>query len=108
VDINDGPNVLLGSDACISVSFCNLLSLKVLIGVISFKAFEMWWLILSFTWGIINLWGRTNLDDQGQYKWTFGQVMALLVLAAPIIASAEGYITGMKLNPVLHLLRTQG
>lgn len=74
-----------------------LLAWRFTLDLISSMAFEVWWLVLSFSWGIINLWGQNTKDD-GRLKWTFGQVMALLVLAAPIIASTEGYITGTTIG----------
>ena len=49
--------------------------------------------MISFAWGAQNLWMRDTLEEPGSQKWTFGQVIALLVLVAPILASAEGYLS---------------
>ncbi|KAF3003422.1 hypothetical protein E8E13_001084 [Curvularia kusanoi] len=52
----------------------------------------VWWLIISFTWGILNLWMRPVLEEEGRDTWTFGQVMAFLVVFAPLITLVEGYV----------------
>jgi hypothetical protein len=43
---------------------------------------------------MLNLWMRPTLAEEGIDKWTFGQVMALLVIIAPVITAIEGYAKG--------------
>lgn len=47
---------------------------------------------------MLNLWTRPTLNEDGRNKWTFGQVMALLVVLAPVITSIEGYVKGEHLR----------
>lgn len=46
---------------------------------------------------MLNLWMRPTLVEDGIHKWTFGQVMALLVVIAPVITAIEGYVKGRLL-----------
>lgn len=39
---------------------------------------------------------RPTLGEQGRDTWTFGQVMAFLVIFAPLITLVEGYVKGMS------------
>lgn len=71
------------------------LAVRLLADMITSRAFEVWWLIISFTWGLLNLWMRPTLHEDGINTWTFGQVMALLVVFAPLITLIEGYVKGM-------------
>lgn len=61
----------------------------------SSMAFEVWWLVVSFVWGIIRLWWVSQLppgwEDAGSQEWTFGQVLPLLLLLSPIIAGLESW-----------------
>lgn len=50
--------------------------------------------MISFCWGTLNLWMRPTLHEEGRDKWTFGQVMALLVVFAPLVTLVEGYAKG--------------
>jgi hypothetical protein len=71
------------------------LAFRLLGDMITSRAFEVWWLIISFIWGLLNLWMRPTLHEDGTETWTFGQVMALLVVFAPLITLVEGYVKGM-------------
>lgn len=53
--------------------------------------------MISFCWGTLNLWMRPTLDEEGRNTWTFGQVMALLVVFAPLVTLVEGYVKGKTL-----------
>ncbi|KAH6614342.1 hypothetical protein C7974DRAFT_74404 [Boeremia exigua] len=77
------------------------LALRLLADIITSRAFEVWWLIVSFCWGSLNLWMRSTLNEGGRDTWTFGQVMALLVVFAPVITLIEGYAkaTTQSLTP---------
>lgn len=74
------------------------LVLRTLVDFWSSMAFEVWWLIVSFVWGIIRLWWVSQLpsgwNDSESQEWTFGQVLPLLLLLSPIIAGLETW------NPV--------
>lgn len=54
---------------------------------------------MSFSWGVLNLWKRQTLAEEGRDTWTFGQVMALLVVFAPLVTLVEGYLKGMSIHP---------
>lgn len=72
-----------------------LLTVRLMADMVTSRAFEVWWLIISFVWGLLNLWMRPTLHEDGIKTWTFGQVMALLVVFAPLITLVEGYVKGM-------------
>ncbi|KAF2626751.1 hypothetical protein BU25DRAFT_411290 [Macroventuria anomochaeta] len=67
--------------------------------MITSRAFEVWWLIISFCWGVLNLWMRPTLNEEGHNTWTFGQVMALLVVFALLITLIEGYVKAVSVGP---------
>jgi uncharacterized membrane protein SpoIIM required for sporulation len=48
------------------------------------------WAILSFIWGSVNLW-RNRTQEPDSQQWTFGQVIAIVLLVVPVIALIEGY-----------------
>ena len=57
---------------------------------------QVWSLVVSFTWGVLNLWviddrwlETTEPDSQ---DWTFGQVIAVVLLLAPIATLVESYL----------------
>ncbi|KAH7093139.1 hypothetical protein FB567DRAFT_609533 [Paraphoma chrysanthemicola] len=64
---------------------------RILFDLASSKAFEVWWLALSFTWGILNLWHQERDIEPESREWSFGQVIALVLLVAPVCALIEGY-----------------
>jgi hypothetical protein len=47
------------------------------------------WAILSFIWGSVNLW-RNRTQESDSQQWTFGQVIAIVLLVVPVIALIEG------------------
>lgn len=53
---------------------------------------------MSFTWGAVRLWyvmyQSINVEELEDYEWTFGQVMPLVLLAAPIFTMLEGFSKG--------------
>lgn len=66
---------------------------------------QVWWLGLSFAYGMQNLYVNKSfeIDDKLDGNlWTFGQVLALLVLTAPVITAVEGYMKSLSHN---HYLR---
>jgi hypothetical protein len=54
------------------------------------------WSIIAFIWGSLNLWAGTTiagakiLDSESQ-QWSFGQVIAIVLLIVPLIGLIEGY-----------------
>ncbi|CAO2655636.1 Nn.00g044390.m01.CDS01 [Neocucurbitaria sp. VM-36] len=65
---------------------------RTLFDVASSKAFEVWWLAVSFAWGASNLWHQKYDIEPESREWTFGQVIALVLLFAPIVGLIEGYL----------------
>jgi hypothetical protein len=47
--------------------------------------------ILAFVWGSLNLWWRIRIPESESQQWTFGQVIAVVLLTIPVIALLEGY-----------------
>lgn len=53
----------------------------------------MYWLAVGFVWGVIRL--KNNLDKGADAaNWTFGQVVPVVLLAAPLLAISEYILTG--------------
>jgi hypothetical protein len=52
----------------------------------------------SFSWGIVKLWylfdDRSELQDPQSQQWTFGQVIQMISLAAPLIMVLEEWTIG--------------
>lgn len=58
---------------------------------------EVWWLVIGLFWGLTNLIPITEAADQ---EWTFGQVIAALMLVLPVISLIETLATRrFKANP---------
>lgn len=56
---------------------------------------QVWWLLVSFTWGTSDLWPlKVKVHEPGSNEWTFGQMIAILVLIAPIATLAESILEG--------------
>ncbi|KAH7384454.1 hypothetical protein BKA66DRAFT_78476 [Pyrenochaeta sp. MPI-SDFR-AT-0127] len=70
---------------------------RFLFDVASSKAFEVWWLVVSFAWGALSLWNSKFELEPESREWTFGQVIALVLLVAPFVALIEGYLTDAPL-----------
>lgn len=59
---------------------------------ISCSSSKVWWLVISFAWGALSLWNsKFDLEPESR-EWTFGQIMALVLLAAPFFALIDGYL----------------
>ncbi|CAO2649903.1 Nn.00g011950.m01.CDS01 [Neocucurbitaria sp. VM-36] len=76
------------------------ISCRMALDVATSKAFEVWWLVVSFGWGVLNLWNLNNysgwdVEEPDSLDWTFGQVIAVLGLLAPIAALIEGYFDNL-------------
>ncbi|CAG7939896.1 unnamed protein product [Penicillium salamii] len=51
---------------------------------------QVWWLMVSFSWGVQRLFGVVALfPDKENMEWTFGQVMAIKLLAVPLVSALE-------------------
>ncbi|CAG7961411.1 unnamed protein product [Penicillium nalgiovense] len=52
--------------------------------------FEVWWLMISFIWGVERLFNTTAIvPSKEDTKWTFGQVMSVALLAIPLVTVIE-------------------
>jgi hypothetical protein len=49
---------------------------------------------VSFAWGAIHLVATLSTADAGSNDWTFGQIVPLVLLAAPFIAIIEYFYDG--------------
>jgi hypothetical protein len=65
------------------------LALRVGLDAWSSMFVEVWWLFASFLWGVINLVSTLMLSNGGNSDWTFGQVVPIVLLMAPLIAVSE-------------------
>jgi hypothetical protein len=50
---------------------------------------QIWWLLASFAWGVIQLAEVLQIADEGNSDWTFGQIAPLVLLFAPIVTVIE-------------------
>lgn len=55
------------------------------------RLMKVWWLAVSFAWGASNLWHQKYDIEPESREWTFGQVVALVLLLAPVVGLIEGY-----------------
>ncbi|KAF2648843.1 hypothetical protein K491DRAFT_684341 [Lophiostoma macrostomum CBS 122681] len=53
--------------------------------------FEVWWLAVSFSLGCMRLFAIWMLHDSGTTTWGFGQVMPVVLLAAPLVTISEAF-----------------
>ncbi|KAJ9602247.1 hypothetical protein H2200_013367 [Cladophialophora chaetospira] len=64
----------------------------------AFRAYDsqVWWLLVAFIWGAIRLGYTLRLYgiDTSRGAWTFGQVISLVLLAAPLISILEFWNEG--------------
>ncbi|CAO2649168.1 Nn.00g101170.m01.CDS01 [Neocucurbitaria sp. VM-36] len=79
------------------------LSLQYFLDLLISMAFEILWLIVSFVWCTTWLWlpdrYERSASESGAFEWTYGQVMAILILLPPLISLAEGYMTDSSHSP---------
>ncbi|KAJ8112997.1 hypothetical protein OPT61_g4773 [Boeremia exigua] len=77
-----------------------VLGLHAVLDIFTSKFFEVWWLLVSFTWGASNLWPlRITVHESGIREWTFGQMIAILILVAPAVTLAESFLGSKSPNP---------
>lgn len=50
----------------------------------------------SFSWGLIRLLRTLQMEDRGFSDWSFGQVVPLVLLAAPLLTIFESFYTGIS------------
>lgn len=48
----------------------------------------------SFAWGIIRLMQTLQIEDRGSSDWSFGQVIPLVLLVAPLLTIFESFFKG--------------
>jgi hypothetical protein len=48
----------------------------------------------SFTWGLIRLTQTLQIDDRGSSDWSFGQVVSIVLVAAPLLTIFESFFEG--------------
>lgn len=53
----------------------------------------------AFVWGVENLIGTLGLIDNGNSDWAFGQVVPVVLLAAPLLSLFEYLYPGKPLHP---------
>ena len=49
----------------------------------------------SFSWGLIRLLQASQVEDRGSSDWSFGQVVPLVLLAAPLLTIFETFFKGI-------------
>jgi hypothetical protein len=50
---------------------------------------QVYWLVISVGWGTQRLMATRGFGPAGENDWAFGQVMAIVVLAAPLLSAIE-------------------
>lgn len=58
------------------------------------NASEVWWLCISFIWGVFKLMWIIQQSDREDNEWTFGQIVPVVLLAAPLLAIWESLYPG--------------
>ena len=74
------------------------MALSLLTFALKFKSdiLKVWWLLASFIWGVLQLAFTLLLSDGGNNDWTFGQIVPVLLIAAPLISIFEFISKGMS------------
>ncbi|KAF2098993.1 hypothetical protein NA57DRAFT_56623 [Rhizodiscina lignyota] len=72
------------------------LLLRVLVDVYISMFTEIFWLLISFVWGVLRLSMTIGLDVTvlTRKDWSFGQVVPVILLAAPVISIMEFFYEG--------------
>jgi hypothetical protein len=50
----------------------------------------------SFTWGLIRLLRTLSITNSGSSDWSFGQVIPIVLLAAPLLTIFESFFQGIS------------
>jgi hypothetical protein len=53
----------------------------------------------SFMWGLIRLTLTLLIEDRGSNDWSFGQVIPVVLLAAPLLTIFESFFRGTFFAP---------
>lgn len=55
---------------------------------------QVYWLIISTIWGTIHIFQTRDSVEMDKNEWTFGQILPIVLLIAPLFALAEHLYTG--------------
>ncbi|KAJ5240592.1 uncharacterized protein N7469_002183 [Penicillium citrinum] len=71
------------------------LTARVIVDTWDSMFFEVWWLIISFVWGVERLFSVVLIfPSEENSQWSFGQVMSVALLAIPIVTVFEFFFPG--------------
>ncbi|OQD73997.1 hypothetical protein PENANT_c191G11629 [Penicillium antarcticum] len=77
------------------------LTLRILVDTWDSMFFEVWWLIISFIWGVQRLFNTVRLFlNKEDMEWSFGQVMSIALLAVPLVTAFEFFYPESKTQEV--------
>ncbi|CAG8043942.1 unnamed protein product, partial [Penicillium salamii] len=77
------------------------LTLRILVDTWDSMFFEVWWLIISFIWGVQRLFSTVRLcPNKEDMEWSFGQVMSIALLAVPLVTVFEFFYPESKTQKV--------
>ncbi|CAG8208991.1 unnamed protein product [Penicillium salamii] len=77
------------------------LTLRILVDTWDSMFFEVWWLIISFIWGVQRLFSTVRLcPNKEDMEWSFGQVMSIALLAVPLVTVFEFFYPESKIQKV--------
>lgn len=77
-----------------------------LVGMIFDKCGKIMWVVINFAWGLIHLIRTRTSVFGGDENWAFGQVVPLILLAAPLITVVEYFNRGIALEVSLRWIVT--
>lgn len=70
----------------------------ILVWIFYWHKFEVYWLIVSLTWGTIKITDLLTLLDRSKKQdntWTFGQVLPVVLLSLPMISLLEHFLNSV-------------
>ncbi|KAJ6168270.1 hypothetical protein N7497_001113 [Penicillium chrysogenum] len=77
------------------------MSISVVLMFVGFVCRVVWWLIISFIWGVQRLFNIVRLfPDKEDKEWSFGQVMSIALLAVPLVTAFEIFYPKSKTQEV--------
>lgn len=68
---------------------------------------EILWIVASFSWGLIRLLQTLKIDDHSSSDWSFGQVVPLVLLTAPLLTIFESFFKVHSPNKTLSIALVQ-